>query len=229
MLQMSKVIMVVLILTWALSACSARQSDQTGQITELSAQSNSAGSSNSQSSASPSNATPNAPAGQNLDDMLAIGTLELEGTAQAINSDQAKQLLPLWEQVKSLNTAGNTTPGQIQAVYQQIQAVMTGDQITAIQAMSLSQADLQSLMNRLGIQVTPGMGPGNGQPPAGGLSGTPMAPMGTPGAGNPAARGTPGAPPAMQGTPGAGPAGGPGMNAQFIDPVIKLLQERAGG
>jgi hypothetical protein len=109
--------------------------------------------------------TPGSSTGQfnNLQSRLAVGTLSLEGTGLAVTPDQAKQLLPLWQQVKSLTAQGaTTTPTDLQAVYKQIETVMTADQIAQIQGMTLTQAKLQSLMTKYGVQITPGAGANGG-------------------------------------------------------------------
>ncbi len=98
-----------------------------------------------------------------LESRLAVGTLQLEGTGLAVTPEQAKQLLPLWQKVQSLTgegAAANAT--DLPAVYKQIEAVMTPDQIAQIQSMTLSQNQLTALMNKYGVQITPGAGPNGG-------------------------------------------------------------------
>jgi hypothetical protein len=173
-----------------------------------------------------------APAVSGASDQFAAGTLKLEGTDLAVTAVEAKLLLPLWQQVKTLTADTSATADQIQAVYDQISGAMTPAQVEAIAAMTFSQADLQSLMAGSGIQVTPGAGlnPGSQGTPAAAAGTRPSGgrgPQGTPGA-----QGTPGVQGTFvpQGTPGAGmPAGRDGgMNNLFIDAVINLLQQRAG-
>ena len=159
-------------------------------------------------------------------DKLAVGTLKLEGTDLAVTADEAKQLLPLWQQVKTLSADSSTTTDQIQAVYDQISSAMTPDQVQTIEAMTINQADLHALMTSLGIQITPGAGLNPG------TQGTPNALQGTPPSGGRGPQGTPGAQGTFtpRGTPGAGvPAGmNGGMNNVFIDALINLLQQRGG-
>lgn len=180
------------------------------------------------------------PAGKNptlsTEEKLAAGTLKLEGTDLAVTADQAKQLLPLWQQIQTLSGDQNTTSDQLQKVYDQIKGAMTSDQLAAIEKLTMD--DIQSEMSSLGIQVPTGM-PGDGKqgnPPQ--QSGTPMAPQGKSNGNPPAAPdapdGTPGAQPQFQGTPDAGQGGGRNgggmgmMGSAFIDPLITLLQQRAG-
>ena len=95
--------------------------------------------------------------------------------------------------------------------------------------MSLTQTDLQNLMTSLGIQITPGAFGGNRPTLSPDQQATrtaqrtltPGAPGGNGGGGG-FFRGT--------GTPGAGGGGfgNRGMNMLFVNPLIQLLQQRAG-
>ncbi len=91
-----------------------------------------------------------------MENKLAAGTLKLEGTDLAVTPEQAKALLPLWKAVKSLNGSDTASADEIQALYDQIQETMTAEQVAAIEAMSLTQEDLRTLMTDLGID--PGFG-----------------------------------------------------------------------
>lgn len=94
-----------------------------------------------------------------LESKLAAGTLKLESTKMLVTAAQAKQLLPLWQKIQTLDASGdNANQSDKMAVYQQIEQVMTQDQIQAIQNMNLRQSDIQNLMKAYGIQVTPGAG-----------------------------------------------------------------------
>jgi hypothetical protein len=198
--------------------------------------------------------TPNAqfPA-QTVEDKLAVGTLKLKGTDNAITADQAKALLPLWKGVKSLAASSTTSTEELNSLYKQIEEAMTADQVQAIKDMSLTQDDFQALMKQYNItmpqraQGTPGAQAGNqsGNSASGGATGSGGAGIaGGPG-GGPGDMGG-GMPPDMAGgapqgsngqasaqrTPGARPAGGGrpggGMSTLFVDPLITLLQTRSG-
>jgi hypothetical protein len=97
-----------------------------------------------------------------IESKLALGILKLEGTNLAVTADEAKTLLPLWKGLKALESSNTTAPEELTALYQQIQAAMTPEQVQAIQKMTLSQADLQTMMKNLGIQFG-GPGGGTGQ------------------------------------------------------------------
>jgi hypothetical protein len=73
---------------------------------------------------------------------LALGTLKLEGTEQAVDSEAAAQLLPLWQLLDELDNNGSAAPAEFTAVTEQIQSTMTSAQIKAIDDMDLTQEDI---------------------------------------------------------------------------------------
>jgi hypothetical protein len=73
---------------------------------------------------------------------LAVGTIDLEGTDQAVDSTSAARLLPLWQLVEQLDTSGTAAPEEITAVVNEIQLSMTSAQIKAIDAMSIDESQL---------------------------------------------------------------------------------------
>ncbi len=75
---------------------------------------------------------------------LAAGTLNLEGTSQAVDAAQAAKLLPLWELLAQLNSSGNAAPEEITATIQAIKLDMTAAQISAIDAMPASDLNVGS-------------------------------------------------------------------------------------
>ncbi|MCL4560139.1 MAG: hypothetical protein M1281_05950 [Chloroflexi bacterium] len=186
--------------------------------------------------ANPVSQTTPAPGNGPVESKLAAGTLKLEGTNLAVTPQQAKTLLPLWEKVKSLEASSNPSSADLQTTYQQIEAAMTAEQIQAIAGMSLTAADIQSLMTSLGMQskVTPGSGQFAGgfptQSPEQRAARATQRAQNPNGSGFPAA-GTPGSRRSFQGTPGGNQFGGRGFgstNTLFVDPLIQLLQRRAG-
>lgn len=175
---------------------------------------------------------------------LLLGSMKLEGTAQAITAEQAKLLLPLWTNFKTLSqsmmpTQGdmgqgqpNSTPQpqtvdteaqtQIDALSKQIQSSMTAEQINAITAMQITQDSARTTMQELGLSMGgPQQGGDASQPPQGDM------PQGTPPAGGPG-----GQPPSgdQMGTPPTG--GGQGnmgfISQELVDALIKLLGQKAG-
>ncbi len=73
---------------------------------------------------------------------LASGTLNLEGTQQAVHATQAAKLLPLWELLAQLNSSGSAAPEEITATIEEIKLNMTAAQISAIDAMPASELNL---------------------------------------------------------------------------------------
>jgi hypothetical protein len=88
---------------------------------------------------------------------IAIGTLKLDGTDNAVTADQAAKLLPLWETMKILETSDTSAKQEIDALDTQIQETMTDKQVQAITAMNLTRQDMFAVMQ------TQGVGLGNGQ------------------------------------------------------------------
>ena len=172
----------------------------------------------------------NGPRPLNIESKLEMGTLKLEGTGNAVTTSEAVTLLPLWQKAKTLIDTPARANADIQTAFTDIQNAMTADQMSAIDQMNLTQSDLQTMMQQLGIQVTPLASGGTPFPT---LSAderatrtaqreTQVAGGGTGGAGN-----------GTGGTGGnsftGGGAGRGGFGNPFIDPVINLLTQRAAG
>lgn len=180
---------------------------------------------------------------------LAAGTLKLEGTENAVTSEEAKVLLPLWKAVKSLSTSETTSEEEMSALYKQIQESMTSEQVSAIEGMEITQEDMASLMGQYGVIASMGQDSSgsttSSQAQGGGDPGGMPSGGGAPG-GMPSGGGAPGGMPSgggdqaammgqagmtQQGTQSANSAGmggrGSGMSTMFVEPLIKLLEERA--
>jgi hypothetical protein len=140
---------------------------------------------------------------------LLVGTFKLEDTDLAMTSDQAKQLLPLWQTLQSLSTSNTAATEEINALVDQIKSTMTSQQLAKITAMKLTQQDVMSIMSQAGVS-----------PNGASTTTTPMVLRGLPsGGGSQGAGGGPGGGggmPSGGGAPGGGgfPAGDdPGMGA----------------
>lgn len=175
--------------------------------------------------------------------VLALGTLLLEETENAVTPEQAAALLPLWQAIRGGGLQGNA---ETEAVLKQIKAQMTAEQLSAIDAMALTAEDMSTWMEESGMDMeapgpmgTPGAMPEGtpGARPEGGRGGGQGSmPEGTPGA-RPGGGGPGGGQGAMpEGTPGAmsgggrpgGPAGGgAGGAGMLIRPLVELLTQRA--
>jgi hypothetical protein len=85
---------------------------------------------------------------------LLVGTLKLENTDLAVTTEQASELLPLWETLQSLDSSGTAAALEVQAVTDQIKSTMTSEQIAGITAMNLTNADLQAAISANGTATT---------------------------------------------------------------------------
>jgi len=116
---------------------------------------------------------------------LTLGTLKLEDTDLAVDSEQATELLTLWQAIRSLSASDITAEGEIEAVVNQIMDVMSPEQLEAIAAMELTQEGIFEFTQELGLarggdmttegdsrsgapeRMFPGGGPGGGIPGSG--------------------------------------------------------------
>ncbi len=175
---------------------------------------------------------------------LLVGTFKLEDSELAVTSEQAKQLLPLWQTLQALSTSNTAATEEINAVVDQIKGSMTAQQMAKITAMKLTQPDILSIMNQAGVSPNGARGttppiPSGGFPSGGAPSGGGPGGGGAPGgAGGPPAGGFPGGgDPGLGGAPGGASvtpqAGRPtGMGNQVPPPLlnalIQLLQKKIG-
>jgi hypothetical protein len=118
---------------------------------------------------------------------LTLGILKLEETDLAVDTEQAAELLTLWQAIRSLSSSDITAEGEIEAIVNQILDTMSSEQLEAIAAMELTQEGILELTQELGIarggdwtgegdprssapdRMVPGSGPGGGL--GGGLGG----------------------------------------------------------
>jgi len=88
-----------------------------------------------------------------IETQLMLGTVILEETAYAIDSDQATDLLPLWKAMRSLSGSDTTAQAEMEAIVNQIQDTMTADQMKAIEEMGVTMADMAGVAETLGIEL----------------------------------------------------------------------------
>jgi hypothetical protein len=175
------------------------------------------------------------PGALNAASQLMLGILRLEGTDNAITSEQAKGMTSV---LQSLQGQSLKADAERNAVLASVEAQLTPAQLSAIANMHPTQDDLQAWMRDNGQGA--GVGPGSGEPaprgtpgapPAGGMAppamGTRQAPPG--GAAN-------GQPPMARGTsqPGGMPAGGQfaggaGQSNILLNALIRLLASKSVG
>jgi hypothetical protein len=108
------------------------------------------------------NQDPNAPLP--LASALAVGTIKLDTTAQAVTPDEANKLIPLWQGLQSLMSSDTAAKAEVEGVINQIQSTMTTQQVSAIKAMNLKGSDEASVFQQGGFAFG---GPNaQGTPPA---------------------------------------------------------------
>jgi hypothetical protein len=171
----------------------------------------------------------------------ALGILKLEETDQAITADQASALLPLWESLQNVSQPQMSDPQnpqppennseEINTLTEQITAVLTADQLQAIDDLQISAETVDTLLTSLNIEISPyqGQPQGDGQ-----AAGTPGQGGGPGGNGNRPANGGPGNSDATLSAQDGQPNGlGDGMRASQIptavlQAVIDLLNSKIG-
>ena len=160
-----------------------------------------------------------------LSTKLALGTLKLENTDLAVASDQAADLLPLWQVFSNMSGSDTASQVEIEALIQQIQDTMTPEQIAAIENMKLSQADIFSTMQELGLVEAPQVN-AEGTPQAGGFGNGQRRNGGDFPGGGPEGGFAGGGPP--DGGPGGG-FGGEGLSPDQIATAQARRAENGGG
>jgi hypothetical protein len=94
--------------------------------------------------------------------LLAFGTLKLAETTYPIKAEQASQMLMLWQALENLSQSGISPEAEVNALLSQIEQIFTSEQISSINAMALTQAELQTWSQSNGITVGSGTGIGSG-------------------------------------------------------------------
>lgn len=103
---------------------------------------------------------------------LAVGTLKLQDTPNAVDVQTAGQLLPLWEAVRTMSADSSSSPQEVRALYKQIGETMAPAQIQAIAAMQLTQQDIPQVAQQLGLDLGASRGFNQGARPTGQAPGT---------------------------------------------------------
>lgn len=85
---------------------------------------------------------------------LAVGTFRLEEQELAVTAEQAQQLAPLWRAYRSVSNSASASRQEVLALQKQIEEAMTDEQLAAIQAMRLTNADLAEVMAEQGVKAS---------------------------------------------------------------------------
>jgi len=93
------------------------------------------------------------PDAANLRSQLAYGLIKLGGSSNAITSEQAKTLIPLWQAMLTLSGDETTASEELTAVQDQITQTLTPAQIQAIGAMKITNAELNTYYAQFGVSL----------------------------------------------------------------------------
>ena len=91
------------------------------------------------------------PTPPSLRNQLAFGIMKLDGTPNAVTPEQAKTLIPFWQAIIALSGDETTATEELTAVQDQIVAALTPEQLQAIAAMQLTNADLNAFYAEYGV------------------------------------------------------------------------------
>lgn len=248
---------ILIMMVVVLAACSASPTE-TAQITQASAVTEAA---TVAAAAATTDGTLNAnyDSAVSVEQQLLFGILNLDGTDQQIGKEQAASLVSLLTNLQSLSMQNTPAQGaadgaqtdtstqqppeqnsdnqaQVDALVQQMEAVMTTDQLKAISAMQITRDSAAMIMEAKGIMTNSGApqgsmgapqgnGDANGAPAQGDASqGTPPVMNGTPDVSGQGGQGQPG-----QGQPGGnGQMGGSMIQPEVLSAVIQYVANIAG-
>ena len=98
---------------------------------------------------------------------LAIGTIKLDETENAVTPEQASELLPLWQTLQVLYASDTSADQEMDALITQLQETMTVEQTQAITTLNLTRQDMMSIMQEQGTMMG---GAQNGNSPGAGTS-----------------------------------------------------------
>lgn len=118
-------VILLLLLTLILTACSGNASSAAGPT---------------------ANGQGGAVGGLSAPIQVALGTIKLDETTNAVTAEQARELLPLWETLQVLESSDTAATEEKEALVGQIQETMTPEQTQAITALNLSRQDMFSIM-----------------------------------------------------------------------------------
>ena len=175
---------------------------------------------------------------------LVVGTLLLEETDLAVDTEQAATLLPYWKLYITLTESDITAWEEMDALLDEIQEIMTADQVNYIAGLELTQEDLMNFMNELGISMDfrpegvgdgeefgfPGGGPGGDGLPEGFQPGEGGGPGGRQGFGGEGANLDPQMRATMEAAReemGGGFMRGSPLTIPLIEELISLLEDKA--
>jgi hypothetical protein len=93
-----------------------------------------------------------------IETQLVVGTLQLDGTEQAVTSKQAQELLPMWQVYQDISNSSTAAQSEVDGLVEQIQETMSAGQMQAITVMNLTQQDVSAAIQAQNITARSGGG-----------------------------------------------------------------------
>lgn len=91
--------------------------------------------------------------------VMLLGLYNLDKVGEPLTTEQAAELVTLWQAYKAVTTSGTSATEETEALINQMQGLLTGEQIAAINAMALDGDDLLAFYSEVGIEIpTPAPG-----------------------------------------------------------------------
>ena len=87
---------------------------------------------------------------------LILGTIQLEGTEQTVTSEQARELLPMWQVYQDISNSSTAAQEEVDSLIEQIQETMSTGQLQAITGMNLTQQDVFAAIQAQNISTSSG-------------------------------------------------------------------------
>ena len=184
----------------------------------------------------PSGAPGQAPSGNSteqaqtmpVESIVGIGIIKLEETDDAIDTETAENLLPLFKALKTLSTNSNTSVAEMTALNRQIKNTLTADQLTAIESLKITSVDVNKLLKENGLSTSSSTSSGSNSSSTrnnGGFGGPPDGGMMMMAAGNTTSSKTQATPNAVAALTSSRKSAG-GYNLTFADIIIKILETK---
>jgi hypothetical protein len=89
----------------------------------------------------------------NTESKLILGTLKLDGTAQAVTAEQAQELVIYWQVYQEISQSDTAAQEEISGLLTQIEGTMTTEQMQAIDTLGLTQRDVMTVMQEKGLMA----------------------------------------------------------------------------
>jgi hypothetical protein len=152
MMKKTLTIVSALVLLAALAACSTIQSVIGGSKAQTNPGANGGAAANGRGGFGGD------PATMTVEQKMGFAILKMDGSPTALTAQQAKDMLPLWQALKSMETSNTASADEITAIFTQMKDTLTAEQVSAVQKMTWTQADMTALMQQYGVQMGGGQG-----------------------------------------------------------------------